>query len=263
MSPEGDHAKHWVLVVDQDRCTGCWTCAVACKQLHNEPNGVWWLRVLTTAPDRVPDAPDGQGTTGGLDMDQPEGEYPDLRMTYLPMQCQHCEDPPCLKTCPVEAVFRRDDGIVLVDYERCIGCGTCIVECPYGARVSNWGRPEYPPGSPSGTSTAYRTDGRLVYTLERPPGVAESCILCVDRLPKDLQPCCVEICPVGARAFGDLNDPAGEVRRLINEGGAAPVMAELGTKPRIYYRPPRKRDISTPADRHVQWEEQGRPVTTP
>lgn len=255
--------KHWVMVIDQDRCIGCWTCSVACKQLHNQPDGVWWNRILTTAPDQAPDAPLATGTSAAHNIDEPQGEYPELRMTYLPMQCQHCEDPPCLKTCPVHATFRRGDGIVLIDYERCIGCGTCLVDCPYGARVSNWGKAEYPPSSPSGTSTDYRVDGRLVYTQERPPGVAEACILCLNRIDINLQPCCVEICPVGARTFGDLNDPASGVRRLVDQGGASPIMADLGTKPRLHYRPPRKHDISTPADRHIEWEDQGRPVTTP
>lgn len=261
MSPEAE--KHWVMVVDQDRCVGCWTCSVACKQLHNQPDGVWWNRILTTAPDQPPDAPFKANTPVRRHIDEPEGQYPDLRMSYLPVQCEHCEDPPCLKTCPVQATFRRGDGIVLVDYERCIGCGTCLVDCPYGARVSNWGKAEYPPSSPSGTSTSYRVDGRLVYTQERPAGVAEACTLCVDRVDKGLQPCCVEICPVGARAFGDYNDPASAVRRIVDQGGASPIMAGLGTRPRIYYRAPRKHDIATPADRHRQWEEQGRPVTSP
>ncbi len=252
---------HWLLVIDQDRCTGCWTCSVACKQLHNEPNGVWWSRILTTAPDRAPDMP--PNTVVAPHIDEPEGHYPDLRMTYLPMQCQHCEDPPCLKVCPVQAIFKRSDGFVLTDYDRCTGCGTCIEACPYGARVSNWGKPEYPASAPSGTVSSYRTEGRLVYTEDRPPGVAEACILCVERVDHGLEPCCVEICPVGARTFGDYDDPASAVRRLVDEGGAKPILSELGTGPRLYYRPPRKHDIATPAQRHVEWEEQGRPVTSP
>lgn len=242
--------KRWVMVIDQDRCVGCWTCAVSCKQLYNQPNGVWWNRILTNAPNQEPDRPPTGGSVA-QHIDQPQGQYPDLRMTYMPLACQQCEDPPCLKSCPVQATFRRDDGVVLVDFNRCIGCRTCVAVCPYGTRVTNWGRPEYPPSAPTGLGSDYDTEGRVVYTQERPPGVAEACTFCVARIDVDLPPCCVEICPTGARAFGDINDPASEVRRLLDKGGAMPIMVQQGTRPRVYYRPARKRDIGTPEERQA------------
>lgn len=257
--------KHWVMVIDQDRCVGCWSCCVSCKQLHNQPDGVWWNRILTTAPNDQVDRPPSGGSAYAGNIDEPQGVYPDLRMAYRPMACQQCEDAPCVKACPVQATFRRSDGVVLIDFDRCIGCHTCVAVCPYGTRVTAWGEANYPAPGSSGTSTPYRTDGgRLVYTQSRPPGVAEGCTFCVERIDVNLPPCCVEICPAGARSFGDLNDPASEVRRMVDKGGAVPIMSDLGTRPHVYYRPARKRDISTPEERQaVKHANMGRSATSP
>lgn len=239
--------QHWVMVIDQDRCVGCWTCAVACKGDHNGPDGVWWIRVLTTAPNQAPTH--GEGVAAHID--EPQGTYPELQMAYRPMHCLHCEDAPCVSGCPVGATFRREDGVVLVDYDRCIGCRVCVAECPVGSMVFTWGDGRYPTGAPSGWPFDYATDGRTVYTPERASGLAEKCTLCVERIDQDLPPCCVEICPVGARTFGDANDPNSEVRRMIDKGGAIPALTETGVRPRVYYRPARKRDIATPSERLV------------
>jgi molybdopterin-containing oxidoreductase family iron-sulfur binding subunit len=230
--------KKWGMVIDQNRCVGCWTCAVGCKEINNEPLGFFWNRILTAAPGETT----GEGSSTVADqasanIDVPHGTFPDVEMAYLPVACQHCTDAPCVKVCPVGATFRRDDGVVLVDYDRCIGCRYCMAACPYGIRVFNWGDAEYPTDFVVGYGRDYRSDGRLVFTPERPRGVVEKCTLCVERIDTGEQPFCVEVCPVGARVFGDLADPESDVAQLVDEGGATQLLPDLGTDPRVFYLP--------------------------
>jgi len=227
------------MVIDLSRCVGCNTCAVACKEENDEPLGIWWNRVLTVG--------------GGDYIDVPEGEYPDVGMHYLPLACQHCENAPCVKVCPVSATYKRtEDGVVLVDFNRCIGCRYCMAACPYGVRNFNWGEPVYSPGVdfPVGHQgdhyDKYNPD-RLVYMPERPKGVVEKCTFCVQRIDNDEIPFCVETCPEGARIFGDLDDPNSEVSQVIMNGNAEQLLPELGTDPQVFYVPPyQKKDIIPP-----------------
>jgi len=237
--------KQWGMVIDQNLCIGCWTCAVGCKEINNEPLGFWWNRILTAAPAET----SGESSSAVADpasdnIDVPHGTFPDVEMAYLPVACQHCEDAPCVKVCPVGATFRRDDGTVLVDYERCIGCRYCIAACPYGIRVFNWGDAERSPDFTVGYGRDYRTtDGRLVFTPDRPRGVVEKCTFCVERIDTGDEPFCVTVCPVGARVFGDLDDPNSEVSQLVEGEGATQMLSDLGTRPRVFYIPvnePRK-----------------------
>jgi molybdopterin-containing oxidoreductase family iron-sulfur binding subunit len=231
--------KKWGMVIDQNRCIGCWTCSLGCKQINNEPLGFFWNRILTAAPgDTTGESSSAVASPASDNIDVPHGSFPNVEMAYLPVACQHCTDAPCVKVCPVGATFRRDDGTVLVDYERCIGCRYCMAACPYGIRVFNWGDPEYAPDFVIGYGRDYRTeDGRLVFTPERPRGVVEKCTLCVERIDVGEEPFCVEVCPVGARIFGDLNDSNSDVSELVEAGGATQLLPDLGTDPRIFYLP--------------------------
>jgi dimethyl sulfoxide reductase iron-sulfur subunit len=230
--------KKWVMVIDQDRCVGCWTCAVGCKEINNQPLGFWWNRVLTTAPsESFGDTSQAAAEPVSNAIDVPHGTFPDIEMAYLPVACQHCTNAPCVKVCPVKATFRREDGAVLVDYERCIGCRYCIAACPYGIRVFNWGAGKHEPDFTVGYGKDYRTGGRLVFTADRPTGVVEKCTWCVEKIDGGEQPMCVDACPTGARVFGDLNDKQSEVSTLVNQEGATQLLSDLGTNPRVYYLP--------------------------
>jgi len=202
------------MAIDLERCLGCWTCAVVCKAENNVPMGLWWNRVLTR---------------GGDGMDMPSGTYPDLEMSYLPLSCQHCEDAPCAKVCPTGATHIRNDGVVLIDYDKCIGCRYCMAACPYGVRVFNWAQPQRIPDFDYG------------YAAARPKGVVEKCTFCVQRLDQGLDPACVVSCPAQARIFGDLNDPESTVSKAIRERGGQRLKEEKGTKPKVFYLSQRRR----------------------
>ena len=204
---------HWGMVVDTERCIGCWSCAVICKSENQVPLGTWWNRILT----------DGEA------LDTPRMEHGEPAMHWVPLACQHCGNAPCTKVCPVQATYHRDDGVVMQDSERCIGCRYCMISCPYGVRAFNWGHPAYPTEEPYGMVAA------------RPVGTVEKCTLCVHRLAEGQVPSCVWSCPAQARVFGDLNDPGSRVNRLIREREGEVLLEPLGTKPSVTYLPPRRR----------------------
>jgi dimethyl sulfoxide reductase iron-sulfur subunit len=204
---------HWGMVVDQERCIGCWSCAVICKSENDVPLGAWWNRILTE----------------GDSLDQPHAELGGLKMDWLPLACQHCENAPCVKVCPVQATYHRDDGLVMQDNDRCIGCRYCMIACPYGVRTFNWGEPSRPTPHETGMVAA------------RPLGTVEKCSMCVQRLAEDQVPSCVWSCPAGARIFGDLNDPAGRIAALIRDREGYELLEELATKPSVRYLPPRRK----------------------
>jgi molybdopterin-containing oxidoreductase family iron-sulfur binding subunit len=174
---------------------------------NNVPMGMLWNRVLTE----------------GDDMDCAQGQYPNLTKSWRPVACQHCENSPCVKACPVGATYKAADGRVLVDYERCIGCRYCMAACPYNVRVFNWQKPVRQPDFNYGDA------------LSRPLGVAEKCSMCKERTDKGLIPMCVVACPAKARKFGDLGDPNSEVSQLIRKKDASQLLQQLGTKPQVYY----------------------------
>lgn len=203
-------AKKLGMVIDLKRCTGCTTCANACKMQNNVPMGMLWNRVLTE---------------GGEEYDTSAGVYPNLQKSFLPMACQHCENAACVKVCPVGATYKDELGRVVINYDRCIGCRFCMAACPYNARVFNWEEPVRDPGFNYGDKDV----------PVRKVGVIEKCSLCKERTDTGLEPMCVKCCPTKARKFGDLNDPESEVSRLIRERNGQQLLSEKGTKPQVYY----------------------------
>ena len=206
------------MVIDLSRCLGCWSCAVGCKLENDEPIGIWWNRILTQ---------------GGPEMDTPAGTYPLVTQTYLPINCQHCDNAPCVKVCPVAALTKREDGIVFLDWSRCIGCRYCLVACPYGIPAFNWSAPVQAPDI-----SQFQIGNPAVPV--RPVGVSEKCTFCFQRVDVgNLTPKCIEVCPAGARFFGDLEDPNSQVSQLIQTKPTIRLREELGTEPSVYYVPPR------------------------
>ena len=169
-----------------------------------------WNRVITVNTDVI---------------DGAVGVYPNLTRSYMPIACQHCENPACLKVCPVGATYKDDMGRVEIDYERCIGCRYCMAACPYNARNFNWGEAKRDPDFNYGDKDV----------PVRPKNVAEKCTLCKERTDKGLKPMCVEVCPAQARVFGDLDDPNSEIAKLLRTKKAVRLLEEKGTRPQIFY----------------------------
>ena len=247
------------LVIDLDTCVGCHACAVACKEWNaggfsapltdeqpygKDPTGIWFNRVHSyevaatdfTTPAFDPGDHDALGlgngaAAGGTACSSAnsvvqEAMQPAMTL-HFPRSCLHCEEPACVTVCPTGASYKRaEDGIVLVDEDKCIGCKLCSWACPYGAR-------EYSPVE----------------------GVMKKCTLCIDRIynehldEADRQPACVQACPTRARHFGDLGDPESKVSQLVAARGGVDLMPELGYKPVNQYLPPRPRRVgdATPA----------------
>ena len=207
----------YAMTIDLRRCVGCQTCTASCKGANATPPGVQWRRVL----------------------DIESGEFPDVRRSFLPVACMHCGDPPCESVCPTRATTKRDDGLVAIDYDLCIGCANCVMACPYDAR-SIVHEPHYAYGDAPMASEAKRFDpGRI--------GVSMKCTFCKDRIDHaartglkpgvdpEVTPACVNSCISGAMAFGDLDDAQSGIRQLLAETRHFRMHEELGTAPGVYY----------------------------
>ncbi len=216
---EGLPGKSWVMVIDLSKCRNARECMKACQNHHQ-------LR-----PE--------QHHMNVLQMQDAEDTAP----YYMPKNCQHCDNPPCTKVCPVNATFKREDGIVLIDNERCIGCRFCVAACPYSARVFNWFEPK--------DKEKYEN---VTYDIEmnvpQKKGTISKCLFSADLLREDKLPSCVTACPNGVYWFGDKNEDAvtnGTTREtvrfseLVKDNAAYTLMEELGTKPRVFYLPPKDR----------------------
>ena len=199
------------FVIDKKSCIACHACAVACKVENNLPDGIWWNRILTE---------------GGDNMDTPDGTYPNLTMANIAVACQHCDNPACVKVCPVGATYKDPDtGAVRQDYDKCIGCRMCMGACPYSARTFNWEEPAYAVDFPLGDFDAPK----------HVAGVVEKCTFCANRLARGEEPACMEHCPGRARYWGDLDDPYSDVSRAIAGRPTVRLLEDKGTEPSVYY----------------------------
>ena len=217
---EGIPGKRWVMVLDLSKCKNAQKCMGACQSAHH-------LR-----PE--------QSHITTLKMQESKNTPP----YYMPKQCQHCDNPPCVAVCPVDATYKRPDGIVLIDNERCIGCRFCIAACPYSARYLNWTKPLHDD-----------EDKDLTYNVElnvpQRKGTITKCLFSADCIREGKLPYCVSACPNGVFYFGDENEDTVtngttretvRFRKLLADNGGYQLMPELGTKPRIYYLPPKGKE---------------------
>jgi tetrathionate reductase subunit B len=178
------NGERYGMVIDLRRCTGCHACSVACKAEFNVPLGRWrsWVKVVE------------------------KGTYPKVKRHFLPRLCNHCSDPPCVRVCPTQASHIRDDGIVDIHEDICIGCRNCIAMCPY--------------------------DSRFIHPGLR---VAQKCDYCIHRIESGVEPSCVNTCPARARIFGDLNDPHSDISEILSTTPVQSLKPELGTEPNVFY----------------------------
>ncbi len=225
-APPELQGKRFAMAIDTRKCEHCQNrraCAEACHREHNVPDWedreeevkwIWNEPLERVFHGRV-------------------NEYTDeaLRERAIPVLCNHCDKPPCVKVCPTKATFKREDGPVMMDQHRCIGCRYCVVGCPYGARSFNWSDPRdyFKAESSRALNPGYPT---------RRKGVVEKCTMCTERLAMNLEPACVEACAqsgAGALLFGDLEERDSPLRRAVESSLAVRRKAELGTRPRVFY----------------------------
>lgn len=194
------------MVIDLKRCVGCNACTLACRAKNGTPPGIHYNRVEK----------------------HEVGKYPAARMEFRPIPCMHCQEPACLGVCPTGATYKRIDGLVLIDRNKCMGCRYCVLACPYEARQSLAKIDSY-----FGLDAVTPFEETKRSRLEK--GTAVKCDFCVDRLEEGLLPACVDTCPAQARIFGDLDDPASQVSLLVVRNRGAVLREDLGTKPSVYY----------------------------
>lgn len=213
----------WGMAVNLTKCAGCQTCTMACKLDNNTPPSVMWRNVR----------------------DIEVGTYPNVKRFFLPVQCMQCSHPSCLEVCPTTATKRRPDGIVFIDYEKCIGCGYCVLACPYEARwlireiESYYDKADIEPDSPA----SFRNRDRYQNLI----GICTKCDFCMDKIDAGLKasktvgrdpeatPVCVNSCLARAITFGDLDDPSSEISQVIENRHAFTLHPEIGNDPSVYY----------------------------
>ena len=214
---KGIPGKKFIMVIDLGRCRNARKCVIACQKMHDLPPDQEWIsvRLMRDSPETAP--------------------------YWFPKACFHCDAPPCVKVCPVGATFKRDDGLVLIDNQRCIGCKFCMVACPYSTRIFNWSTKD-PNTNKTGKPYSPETSNPGQH------GTVGKCDFCPDMIRKGMLPDCITACPNGAIYFGDLNEDAvtngdetARFSELIRDRAGYRYMEELGTEPNVYYLPPSDR----------------------
>jgi Fe-S-cluster-containing dehydrogenase component len=202
-------------------CIGCRKCADAChhENNHDRQTNNSYIRVFEMSQGSM------DFENGDMGYDHP---VPAPGKFYLPVQCQQCDNAPCVKVCPVQATWKEKDGIVVVDYNWCIGCRYCEAACPYHARRFNWTKPVVP-------ADEINPDQGYLSNRIRPQGVVEKCTFCLHRTRQGRLPACLEACPTGARVFGNMLDPNSEIRWVLANKRIFVLKEELGTRPRFFY----------------------------
>lgn len=195
----------WGMIIDLHLCVGCYACTLACKEENNTPAGVWYAPVF----------------------EKETGKYPNTKRLFIPALCNQCEDAPCMRSCPTGAISKRDDGIVLVDQDKCCGSRACVAACPYGAM--HFYEDE---GGEYGEQT---TPLDAVTRRKHTSGTAQKCTFCAHRLDQGLDPACVDACPTNCRIFGDLDDPGSRPSRLIRQRNAEDPRPETHTHTSVKY----------------------------
>lgn len=186
--------RKWGMIIDLNRCCGCQSCVIACKAQNKTVAGSFNTKILTLE----------------------DGNYPDARVLFTPVQCNQCEDPPCVPACPLNATFKLPNGIVVTDWNKCEGIGTCVTACPYDARFLD--------------NRHKGNEG----------GKVDKCDFCLHRLEQGLLPACVEACDSAARIFGDFNAPTGEFAEYLKKAGLTSRKVGLGIKTNVLYLPNRR-----------------------
>ena len=216
---KGIPGKKFAMVIDLSRCKNVKACQASCNHAHHLQDAQNWIKVY---------------------------QMQDAEMTapyFQPTTCMHCDEPPCVKVCPVDATFKRQDGIVLVDSDRCIGCRFCMAACPYSTRVFNWDEPLLPEAIAS-------QDYNAETSVPQKKGTVSKCDFCPDMTRMGMLPHCVSACPNGVFFFGDINEDSvtngAETFRfsdLVKDKSGYRLMEDLGTKPSVYYLPPVNRNF--------------------
>jgi Fe-S-cluster-containing dehydrogenase component len=209
--------------LDISRCVGCRRCVYACAEENNlsrDPQ-IHWIKVHSMEKGK------------GVDFTHADPYYnppevPEEGRFYVPVACQQCRNAPCTKVCPTGATWTEPDGIVVIDYDWCIGCRYCMAACPYGARHFNWSQPSIP-------EKEINPKMHHLGNRPRPKGVVEKCTFCIQRTRQGRYPACVEVCPVGARKFGNLLDPDSEIRYIIEHKRVLVLKEDLNTVPKFFY----------------------------
>lgn len=219
------------MAIDLHKCVGCSACAISCKSENNVDVGIFWANYKH----------------------QTTGKFPNVQYEYIPTLCNHCDNAACVKVCPTGAMYKDENGLTLHDPDKCIGCKSCMLACPYGVINFNDRKPHQYWTDPNalihdGTANGealrkklgvdipyYNPQREETYAGIRPKGIVEKCTFCDHRIKEGLDPYCVDSCPASARTFGDLDDPNSEINQVLAKYKSKTLLTHKGTKPKVFY----------------------------